>query len=113
MGACMIVRYEDLCTRPELFGRVKEFCGSAIPSIGHVGGFNASNPNRVMEQKMHGSAITAQRVNRWQNEANAKLRSQAERFFELMGEYCEYFGYQRAGFVGNSLEPQMNADERG
>lgn len=89
---CLRVRYEDLCLHPETFDVIKHFVGSPIPRIGEVGAFNASNPRRADEFELHGDQITAQRVGRWRREAPER-RALAQRTFDLMGDYCDFWGY--------------------
>lgn len=91
--ACMKVRYEDLCTDPSLFERVKQFCESPIPGIGDVGSFNASNPKRLAEYELHRDQITDRRIERWKREPDEALRSQAGEIAALMPEYLRFWEY--------------------
>jgi hypothetical protein len=72
---CLKVRYEDLCTDPACFERVKSFVGSAIPKAGAIGSHLAATSNR-------------------EDEADEALRKEAQRTLELMPEYCEFWGYE-------------------
>lgn len=95
--ACLKVKYEDFCTQPALFEQVKAFVGSAIGRVGEVGTFNSANPMRLNEYELHGNAITGQRLQRWKNEPDEALRTQAQRTFDLMPEYCRFWNYENEG----------------
>lgn len=89
----MLVKYEDLCTDPELPQKVRDFVNSPIPHIGEVGSFVATHPRRVNEYDVHGKQITDKRVNRWRKEPDEKLLEDAHAFFSLMDHYCEFWQY--------------------
>lgn len=91
---CMKVKYEDLCQRPELVEEVKTFAGCAVAQIGAVGAFNAANPLRVEEYQLHGDRITPQRIQRWREEKDEALLAEAQAAFELMPDYCSFWGYE-------------------
>lgn len=92
---CLKVRYEDFCAQPAVFERVKAFVGSAIGSVGEIGAFNAANPLRVGEYELHGNNITQRRIRRWKDEIDEKLLAEAQRAFDLMPEYCEFWQYEK------------------
>ncbi|MEK7729988.1 MAG: sulfotransferase [candidate division KSB1 bacterium] len=91
---CLKVKYEDLCADPAKFEQAKSFVGSALGRVGEVGAFNAANPMRLGEYKLHGNAITGRRIQRWQNETEEKLLAEAQRTFDLMPKYCRFWEYQ-------------------
>lgn len=92
---CLRVRYEDLCTDPGEFERVKKHARCAIPELGEVGRYLGGNPGRVDEHALHEGQVTDRRVNRWMRETDAELRERAERTFDLMPEYCRFWGYEK------------------
>lgn len=92
---CLQVKYENLCTDPTMPEQIKSFIRSPIPTIGAVGSFNAVNPVRRDEYAIHGDQITDRQVNRWKGETDQKLLQEARETFELMAEYCEFWGYEK------------------
>ena len=92
---CMKVRYEDFCTNPSVYNEVKSFVSSGIPQIGAVGSFNTGNPKRVEEYELHKDSITDKRVNRWQHEKDENILRDARKVFNLMAEYCKFWGYEK------------------
>ncbi|OHB35309.1 MAG: hypothetical protein A3G70_02015 [Planctomycetes bacterium RIFCSPLOWO2_12_FULL_39_13] len=90
---CLKIRYEDLCTNENLFDKILTFVESEIPAIGDIGSFNALNPKRQDEYELHGDQITDKRVNRWHHESDKNLVMEAQKTFDLMPEYCEFWGY--------------------
>ena len=92
----MPIRYEDLCTQPDLVSRVLTFVDSDIQEIGELGGFLRSDARRVDEGKIHGGQITDKRVARWRQETGESA-AEARQVFDLMHEYCEYWRYGENG----------------
>ncbi len=94
---CLKVKYEDFCapTGGAVFEQVKAFVGSAISRVGKIGAFNAANPLRVSEFELHGSGITEKRIHRWKAVTDKKLLAEAQRTFDLMPEYCEFWRYEK------------------
>jgi len=92
---CFKVRYEDLCQGSEIYNRIKEFADSPIRGIGEVGIFNKANQARINEYQLHGDAITARRVYRWKQEKDKALLANAQKVFDLMPEYCSFWGYEK------------------
>ena len=92
---CLMVKYEKLCTKPEVLEKIKLFTESDIPGIGRVGVFNSDNPGRQGEYKLHGDQITSHRVARWRSELNEKLVDEAQETFDLMPDYCDFWGYEK------------------
>ncbi|KFI23324.1 sulfotransferase [Nitrosococcus oceani] len=93
---CLPVRYEDLCQDSQTFEKIKRFVKSPLPGTGDIGGFlSKGKPGKRIEYQLHGKRITAQRVRRWQAETNAALVGEAEQVFELMADYCHYWGYRK------------------
>jgi len=95
MTDCLKVKYEDFCMQPAIFEQIKSFVGSALERVGEVGNFNAANPLRVGEFGLHGNNITGQRIQRWKYETGEKLLAEAQRTFDLMPEYCRFWGYEK------------------
>ncbi|MCK4793739.1 MAG: sulfotransferase [Desulfobacteraceae bacterium] len=91
---CLKVKYESFCTDPSTFELIKTFTGSEIPNVGEVGHFNATNPKRRHEADLHGEQITMKRVNRWKTEKDQTLLHEAQKTFDMMTEYCEFWGYE-------------------
>ncbi|ADJ29202.1 sulfotransferase [Nitrosococcus watsonii] len=93
---CLSVRYEDLCQDSQAFEKIKRFVKCPLQGIGNIGEFlgNGAAGGR-REYQLHGKRITTQRVRRWQVETNATLVGEAEQVFELMADYCRYWGYQK------------------
>lgn len=88
------IRYEDFCNHPdEVMEIMKNHINSPIPSVGEVGGFLSNNPKRIGEYELHGNEITSSRVCRWKREPDKQLVKRANRFYDLMGEYCDFWGY--------------------
>jgi len=83
----MLVRYEDFCRHRALYDRIKEFVRSPIPDIGLIEGRG--------DGKQHGSEITTLRVCRWKTEENEQWLAEAERTFDLMPEFNEFWGYDK------------------
>lgn len=92
---CLKIRYEDLCTSGNLFDKILTFVESEIPVIGAIGSFNALNPKRQDEYELHGERISDKRVNRWHHELDNNLVLEAQKTFDLMPEYCEFWGYEK------------------
>ncbi len=93
---CLRIRYEDLCLQADAkIDEIRKFTKSPIPTIGDVGAFNATNPDRVDEYQLHGGEITDKRVARWRSEEDAELRAEAQKAFDLMEEYAAFWGYER------------------
>ena len=92
---CLKIRYEDLCTDEKYFNKITTFVESEIPRIGAVGSFNALNPKRQDEYELHGNRITSKRVSRWHLESDKNLVNEAQPTFDLMPEYCEFWGYKK------------------
>lgn len=90
---CLKIKYEDFCYTPGIFDRVKSFVCSPLGKMGEVGSFNAANPLRANEYELHGDRVTGQRINRWKYETDDKLVAEAHRAFELMPDYCRFWGY--------------------
>lgn len=87
------LRYEDLCMQPALINEVLAFVDSPIPTIGRIGAFTGRHPDRDDEYRLHGNQITAQRVQRWRRESNTERVEEAQRVFELMPEYTDFWDY--------------------
>lgn len=92
---CLKIKYEDLCTDGKYFDKITTFVESEIPKIGAVGSFNALNPKRQDEYELHGDRITNKRVSRWHLESDKDLVGKAQLAFDLMPEYCEFWGYKK------------------
>lgn len=89
------VRYEDLCLYPDItLEGIKKYVNSPIPNLGKVGHFLSNNPKRIGEHQLHKGVITKSRVCRWKRETDKQLVKKANKFYELMGEYCEFWGYK-------------------
>lgn len=89
----MWITYDTLCSDPGAFDRVRTFVDSPLTTAGKAGRFNEKNPVRSSEAAIHGGAVTTKRVGRWQTESNPELRDKAQRVFELMRPYAEFFGF--------------------
>lgn len=90
----LLVKYEALCTDSNLMREVREFVNSPIPSLGHVGAFNAVNDERRDEAELHGGRVTNKRVRRWSREGDPMLLENATKCAALMHEYCQFWGYE-------------------
>jgi len=86
---CLKVRYEGLCTDPGVYQQIKAFTESDVPQMGSVGMFNRRNI------ELHGNKITNKSVCRWRSETDKRLLAEAQQTFDLMEEYCEFWGYER------------------
>jgi hypothetical protein len=91
----LMVRYEDFCKDPAVYEEMKSFVRSPIPEMGDVGRFNAENPRRTDEHELHEGSITDKRLGRWRELTDERLRADAYRTFDLMGDYCAFWGYDR------------------
>ncbi len=91
----MRITYEELCTDPGAFARVRDFCQSPLERPGGAGGFNAGNRARADEAARHGGHVTPSRVARWKTEADAHRRAAADEVFRLTPEFCAFWGYTR------------------
>jgi len=91
---CMKVKYEDLCTNPDVFQKVKTFVKSSIPNVGEIGAFHKQIKRGVYEIQLHQSNLTGRVVDRWKQEKNQKLVEQAYTFAVIMKDYCEFWGYE-------------------
>ncbi len=89
------MRYEDICTDESCLLKAKAFAGCEFEGLGQVGQFNAANPNRADEAKLHGDKITESRIERWKQESDEDLKRAACSIMDLMPEYAEYWGYER------------------
>ena len=93
-GKAMRVKYEEFCKDPDtILSNVKEFVKSPIPNIGEIGGYTSVNPKRGAEYRRHGKKITSLRINRWKKEPDKQLVLRAEKFANLMSDYCNFWGY--------------------
>ena len=82
------MRYEDFCTDPRMYQRIKDFVESDIPETGMIGGLNPHNA------RVHGGTITATSVRRWQRESDATLRAAANQVLGLMPAFAESWEYR-------------------
>ncbi|RME85746.1 MAG: sulfotransferase [Caldilineae bacterium] len=87
------VRYEDLCTNPDMVKDIMKFVQSPLTLPGQVGAFNLLHPHRRDEYEVHAGRITTKRIARWQREEDTTLVARAQRVFDLMPEYCAHWGY--------------------
>lgn len=88
------IRYEDFCLHTnDVMDIIKKHVNSPIPDVGKVGGFLSNNPKRFGEYEIHGDDITNNRVCRWKREENQKLVVQANKFYDLMKDYRNFWGY--------------------
>ncbi len=94
-GSSMKVRYEDFCLDKTILSNILSFVGDQSNAIGDIGAFNALNPIRQEEYKLHGNKISDIRVNRWQHESDLEVVANAQKVFTLMPEYTEFWGYRR------------------
>lgn len=93
-ASCLKVKYEDLCTDASVLEKIKFFVESGLPGVGSIGEFNANNPYRKEEHELHGNRITAPRVRRRDQEPDKGLVTCAQRVFDLMPEYVEFWEYE-------------------
>lgn len=95
-GTCMKVRYEELAADPDaVLQKAICFTDNPIPSVGPIGGFTGTAPGRSHEYELHGKHITSRRVFRWKTEQDRGLVMEAQRVFDSMPEYCDFWGYGR------------------
>jgi len=93
---CFKLRYEDICINPNLiFSKVKSYIKSPILKIGTVGSFLENTPKRRDEYEVHKNQITNKRIYRWKYEKDQKLISASQRTFDLMPDYCDFWGYRK------------------
>ncbi|MCF6148438.1 MAG: sulfotransferase [Candidatus Kuenenia sp.] len=92
---CLRIKYEELCTDREIYQKIKTFVESEIPDTGTIGSFNAANVKRRDEYELHGNFITDKRVQRWQQEQDKSLVSEASKIIGLMPHYCDFWGYKK------------------
>ncbi len=97
---CICITYEELCLDPSVIDKIREFVCSPIPRVGEIGAFVATHPKRVDEFQIHGSSITTQRVKRWQTETNKHLVEEAHQVWNLMSDYCVFWGYEAQSLDG-------------
>ncbi|MCK4910302.1 MAG: hypothetical protein KAR83_01605, partial [Thermodesulfovibrionales bacterium] len=91
MTSVMKVRYEDFCTDPAIFEKIKGFTESAIPGIGE---FESGTLNPKIKA-VHNGTVSNKSVRRWMNEEEGKILKDAQKVFDLMPEYSEFWGYDR------------------
>lgn len=91
---CIKVKYEDLCSDPECFNKIKKFVKSPIPDVGDIGAFHSVVPRGKYETNVHHGNLTTKVVNRWEHEKNEELIQQANHFFNLMKDYNNFWGYK-------------------
>ncbi len=72
---------------------IRNHINSPIDDVGTVGGFLSSNPKRIGEYNLHGDNVTKNRVCRWKREKNEKVLAKANKFYQLMKEYRNFWGY--------------------
>lgn len=97
-GQAIKSKYEDLCRDPEgSILKIKEFIDSPIPTVGDVGKFLSFLPKRKPEFELHGNEITTSRVDRWKKEKNKDLVKWANKFFDSIPKYCEFWEYEKKG----------------
>lgn len=89
----MRVTYEELCTDPGVFDRVREFVGSPLDRPGAPGRFNTASIARADEAALHGGKVTPARVDRWKTEGDPHRRAGAEEVLRLTREFAAYWGY--------------------
>jgi hypothetical protein len=87
------VTYEQLCTDPNAFARIRDFCQSPLDQPGVPGQFNASNVARADEAALHAGRLTPSRVDRWRNEPDPQRRAAADEVLHLTRDFADYWGY--------------------
>lgn len=92
--ACLLVRYEDLCTDPRVFRRVLQFTESPVTDVGEIGRFLGAHPDRRHEHLLHGEQLSQRSVWRWKREKDQQLVSRGVRFASLMSGYSAFWGYE-------------------
>lgn len=90
---CIKVKYEDLCSDPKCFNKIKIFVKSPIPDIGNIGAFHSIVPRGIYETNIHHGSLTTKVVNRWEHEKSDELKEQCNRFFKLMADYNHFWNY--------------------
>jgi hypothetical protein len=90
----IVVKYEDLCTDPEEFARIRKHVATDIPDMGEIGYFNSNYSNRTFEVVKHGRGLSPKSVGRWRYEEDESLLVEALRFADQMKEYREFFQYE-------------------
>jgi hypothetical protein len=88
------VRYEDVCTDPAMVDRIRRAVDSPLAGGPLVGAFLATKEDRQSEHELHGDSVTTRRVERWREEPDVRLRADAMRCAELLGDFCERWGYE-------------------
>ncbi|MFH1482489.1 MAG: sulfotransferase domain-containing protein [Patescibacteria group bacterium] len=90
---CIKVKYEDLCSNPECFNKIKIFVKSPISDIGDIGAFHSKVPRGKYEINTHHNSLTTKVINRWEHEKSPELIQQANHFFKLMVDYNSFWNY--------------------
>lgn len=91
----LLVRYEDLCTDKQVIQKIKLFVQSSLlDQPAKVGQFVGEHPLRQFEHQVHGNSITTKSIGRWQQEESMELRNAADKLFDLMPTYTEFWGYK-------------------
>jgi hypothetical protein len=63
--------------------------------FGTVGAFHKLIKRGALELEKHKGKVTRLSVNRWKHETNEPLLDDANKFFDLMYDYTEHWGYER------------------
>ncbi len=88
----LLVRYEDLCTDPQVMPRILEYVGRCKIGSERIG--LEAMFNRDYERKRHGDEISARTVYRYSKETGHHGRKLAEHIWQQCPEYCTTFGYE-------------------
>jgi hypothetical protein len=95
-GSAIKVRYEDLCNnQEETILKIKEFVNSPIPDTGKIGAFLSTLSKRKREYEQHGNEITTSSIGRWKTESNKNIVRWANKYFDSIPEYCDFWGYEK------------------
>ncbi len=90
---CLPVRYEDLCTDPQVFDTIRSFVHSPLPEPGPIGAYLARSPARRSEFALHGGEVTDRKVGAWRRERDRQASSRAAEVYERMKPYVDFWGY--------------------
>ena len=85
----MKVRYESLCTQPELIREVQQFIESPASTIGNI------DATQIEERHAFGNEISPDHIRRFEHEPEALLRSEADACFELLSDFNEFWEYEK------------------
>ena len=88
------IKYEDLCSKENIFPLVCGFVKSPLKETGKIGAFHKVIKIGKYDLKLHKKELTKKMINRWEKEPNKILLQKANRFYSLMKDYRNFWGYE-------------------